>query len=144
LSEAPRRRETSLQDAPPSGRTPRATVLPDSGDGVLAPQGPSVPGERAARLEFLERENAQLRQALLSRIVIEQAKGILAERYGIELEQAFELLRRVARSNRVRVHTLATAVVSANATPADLAAAVEGLRARAGTRRLPALPREMS
>lgn len=103
-----------------------------------------MPGERAARLEFLERENAQLRQALLSRIVIEQAKGILAERYGIELEQAFELLRRVARSNRVRVHTLATAVVSANATPADVAAAAEGLRARAGARRVPALPREMS
>ena len=103
-----------------------------------------MPGERAARLEFLERENAQLRQALLSRIVIEQAKGILAERYGIELEQSFELLRRVARSNRVRVHTLATAVVSANATPADVAAAAEGLRTRAGARRVPALPREMS
>jgi AmiR/NasT family two-component response regulator len=54
---------------------------------------------------------AQLQHALDSRIVIEQAKGILAERRGIGVEEAFELLRGTARSNRLRVQDLARAIV---------------------------------
>jgi AmiR/NasT family two-component response regulator len=54
---------------------------------------------------------AQLQHALDSRIVIEQAKGILAERRGISVEEAFELLRGAARSNRQRVQDLARAIV---------------------------------
>jgi hypothetical protein len=80
-----------------------------SGDGLGAPL--------AARVQQLEQENAQLREALASRIVIEQAKGILAERNRISLDEAFELLRRAARSNRMRIHTLAAAVVAACTTP---------------------------
>ena len=54
---------------------------------------------------------AQLQHALDSRIVIEQAKGILSERRGITIEEAFELLRGTARSNRIKVHDLARALV---------------------------------
>ncbi len=72
------------------------------------------------RLEALERENGQLREALHSRIVIEQAKGILAERYRLEFEHAFELLRRAARSNRLRLHTLAASVTPGAATPREV------------------------
>jgi hypothetical protein len=71
-------------------------------------------------LQRLEVENAQLRQALQSRIVIEQAKGILAERYRLDVDQAFAVLRRAARSNRMRLHTLAASVTPAASTPAEI------------------------
>ena len=43
---------------------------------------------------------AQLEHALQSRIAIEQAKGIIAERCRLDLEDAFEVIRRAARTNR--------------------------------------------
>ena len=43
---------------------------------------------------------AQLEHALESRIGIEQAKGIVAERYGLDVDEAFQLIRRAARSHR--------------------------------------------
>ncbi|WP_223279928.1 GAF and ANTAR domain-containing protein [Streptomyces sp. SDr-06] len=45
-------------------------------------------------------ERAQLRAALSSRISIEQAKGMLAERWGTTLDDAFDALRRHARNHR--------------------------------------------
>jgi len=72
------------------------------------------------RLRLLERENEQLRQALASRIVIEQAKGVLAERFRIDPETAFEVLRGAARSHRVRIHDLAAAVTTAPTTPEEI------------------------
>ncbi|GAA3087943.1 GAF and ANTAR domain-containing protein [Streptomyces rectiviolaceus] len=45
-------------------------------------------------------ERAQLRAALSSRIVIEQAKGILAERWHSTLDEAFDALRQHARAHR--------------------------------------------
>jgi len=66
----------------------------------------------------LWRERAeQLQQALDSRIVIEQAKGILGERFGLGVEGAFGLLRRAARAHRMKLHVLAAAVVENNETP---------------------------
>jgi hypothetical protein len=65
-------------------------------------------------------ENEQLRHALESRIVIEQAKGVLAERYALPIESAFELLRRSARNNRMSIHRLAEAVVTSRDTPPQI------------------------
>ena len=62
-------------------------------------------------------KNQQLQRALESRIVIEQAKGVLAERYRIGVDEAFALLRRSARNHRLRLHALATAVVVSHETP---------------------------
>lgn len=53
----------------------------------------------------------QLQHALDSRIVIEQAKGILSERRSVTVNQAFELLRGYARSNHLKLHDVAGAVV---------------------------------
>lgn len=63
-------------------------------------------------LESVRRENDQLRTALVTRIVIEQAKGVLAERLKVEVDEAFERLRGEARNRRMKLHALAAAVVA--------------------------------
>jgi GAF domain-containing protein len=51
--------------------------------------------------------NEQLTFALSSRIVIEQAKGMIAERQQLPIDQAFERLRRHARHHNLRLADLA-------------------------------------
>ncbi|MEU5686822.1 transcriptional regulator [Streptomyces venezuelae] len=46
-------------------------------------------------------QRAQMRAALTSRVVIEQAKGILAERWNTHVDNAFDALRRHARTHRI-------------------------------------------
>jgi hypothetical protein len=70
--------------------------------------------DRVGRLSV---ERDQLSHALESRIVIEQAKGVLAERYRLTIDDAFLLLRKSARSARVRIHDLAGEVVNSGHTP---------------------------
>ncbi len=55
---------------------------------------------------------AQLRHALDSRVVIEQAKGMLAERHGIALDDAFDRLRSHARSTQTKLTVVAGQVVA--------------------------------
>ncbi len=71
-------------------------------------------------LEELRRRAAQLEHALESRIVIEQAKGILAERWRVSVDEAFDVLRGRARSHRMKLHDLAAAVVASPTTPPEL------------------------
>jgi AmiR/NasT family two-component response regulator len=69
----------------------------------------------------LQDENSQLRGALESRVLIEQAKGILAERFALDLEAAFELLHGAARNSRRPLRTIARAVIESPRTPAEVA-----------------------
>jgi GAF domain-containing protein len=52
----------------------------------------------------------QLQLALNSRVVIEQAKGLLAERYGVSFDRAFAVLRGFARANNLRLSDVALGV----------------------------------
>lgn len=56
--------------------------------------------------------NGQLQRALDSRITIEQAKGILAERTHVDMTEAFDQLRGYARANNRQLSQVAAAVVS--------------------------------
>src|SRR5450755_1169610 len=74
--------------------------------------------------------NEQLQTALNSRVIIEQAKGKLAERLGLDMDQAFGLLRESARTSNRRLSDVAHAFV--NGTDA-----LAGVNASASKPRLP-------
>jgi hypothetical protein len=78
---------------------------------------------------ILARRCAQLQEALDSRVTIEQAKGVLAERFGLEPDQAFDVLRRSARSNRVPLRDLAERVTCSRSTPWEVAGQLNGAAA---------------
>jgi hypothetical protein len=61
---------------------------------------------------FLLERAIQLQVALDSRVVIEQAKGIVAERHAITPDEAFDRLRREARSRRMKLRDLAAEVIA--------------------------------
>ncbi len=61
----------------------------------------------------------QLQAALNSRVVLEQAKGVLAQRAGLDMEQAFATLRRYARDHNLRLGELAHSVAH-RSVPAQL------------------------
>ncbi|MET8685707.1 ANTAR domain-containing protein [Streptomyces sp. NPDC004732] len=68
-----------------------------------------------ARQRSLERsivECGQLQAALTSRIAIEQAKGVLAERWQCSVDEAFGALRKHARHRRLRLGDFARQVVA--------------------------------
>jgi GAF domain-containing protein len=73
---------------------------------------------RAARESQLLTE--QLQYALSSRIVIEQAKGFLAERLGLDMDKSFAILRTYSRDHNVRLVDTATRVIDRSLNPADL------------------------
>ena len=64
--------------------------------------------------------NQQLQHALNSRTVIEQAKGMVAQRAGLNMEQAFSALRTHARNHNLRLVDVAEAVIGGTLAPAAL------------------------
>jgi AmiR/NasT family two-component response regulator len=69
--------------------------------------------ERATREQELVA--GQLQVALTSRVIIEQAKGILAERMRVTPDQAFIVLRAYSRTNNFPLTRLAADVISGTA-----------------------------
>ncbi|MBC9714616.1 GAF and ANTAR domain-containing protein [Streptomyces sp. TRM66268-LWL] len=62
-------------------------------------------------LEQSHVENSQLQHALDSRILVEQVKGILAERWGTTTDEAFAVFRSYARSRQLRLSDLARRII---------------------------------
>jgi GAF domain-containing protein len=66
--------------------------------------------------------NQQLQHALNSRIVIEQAKGMVAERAGLNMQVAFSALRAYARNHNLRLVDVAESVINGSLAPLALGA----------------------
>jgi GAF domain-containing protein len=89
----------------------------------------------AVELANREVEVAQLRRALASRVWIEQAKGVLAVTRGVDADQAFQQLRRQARSSSRKLADLAQEVVQEAQRERIAALAVDDARVRAAEAR---------
>ena len=89
----------------------------------------------AVELAAREVEVAQLRQALVSRIWIEQAKGVLAGTRGISPDTAFQQLRARARSSKRKLADLAQEVVQDAQRERIAAVAIHDARVRAAEAR---------
>lgn len=59
----------------------------------------------------------QLQTALDNRVIIEQAKGTLAERHGLGQRESFERLRRYCRSNNIAIRDVAQEIVDGRLDP---------------------------
>ena len=84
---------------------------------VPGPRPPRPPGE-VDEVTRLRASVRQLEHALASRVVVEQAIGVLSERWRVAPRDAFEQLRRVTRSHGLRIHDLAKQVIESSADPA--------------------------
>lgn len=111
------------------GRTTGALNLYSTGSGGL-----EVPAQEAARvlagqaavvlanaatLKSAELANRHLREALATRDVIGQAKGILMERQGIDAERAFDVMRRASQRSDRKLRDIAAEVVERAARRGD-------------------------
>ncbi|MFH8344165.1 ANTAR domain-containing response regulator [Streptomyces sp. NPDC018045] len=113
----------------PGTRHPEAKEASDGPDDA-APHGD------AAVVDRLREENAQLRQALGSRPVIDQARGILMAAESCSPEQAWDILRQTSQHTNTKLHEVAGEVVASATGPVapgavhtELRAAVARLRA---------------
>lgn len=80
-----------------------ATILASIATGYLA---------HASAVRQHQRTAEQLQQALNTRLIIEQAKGVLATKRETTIDDAFQTLRRYARDHNGRIHDVCRAVVN--------------------------------
>jgi hypothetical protein len=94
----------------------RATELRDRSAKVLAEAEETVHrarnGPLAGRLRHLTEEVSGLRQAIASRAVIEQAKGVLMARTGVDPDAAFDLLRTQSQHENRKLREVAHDLVA--------------------------------
>lgn len=71
----------------------------------------------ASALAQSQRTTEQLQTALDTRVLIEQAKGVLAERLGVTTSEAFERIRTSARTDRVKITEVCRLVIDTDHVP---------------------------
>jgi hypothetical protein len=108
--EIPRLGALNLYSFAPDGFT---AADPDIALVLAAHASTALVGTKA--VTAAELEAAQLKEALASRDVIGQAKGILMERRGISAAEAFDVLRSASQSLNVKLAQLAETLASRRA-----------------------------
>jgi hypothetical protein len=102
-----------------TGDLTSAMVLADLLAGELSPGArPAKSDGPLDELGQLRMSVKQLEHALAARVVVEQAIGVLTERQSSTPRQAFERLRKVARSRGRKVHDLSKQIVLSATDPA--------------------------
>lgn len=76
---------------------------------------------QAKAVQDAQQRDDQLQHALDSRVVIEQAKGVLAERSHVDMDTAFNWIRTRARSSNTQLTTIATRIITGELAPTDIA-----------------------
>lgn len=100
------------------GHDPAKATAQAAAAAQAADPGASQPREPASvETSKLRTTIGQLEHALMARVRVEQAIGVLAERHRIQPRQAFEQLRAAARSRGRRVIDIATDVVASATNP---------------------------
>jgi hypothetical protein len=100
-----------------------AVATPAPGTSVSIPEQASAAApplsiaDEKAEAERLAVTVTQLEHALASRVRVEQAIGVLAERHRLRPREAFDLLRKASRSRGRRITDLAHDVVESSANP---------------------------
>jgi len=81
---------------------------------------------RQAAYALVVADHCQLQIAIRSRQLIGAAQGMLMQRYGLTLDQAFEVLRRYSNQQNIRIRDLAEQLVVAGRIGSDLPTTLEG------------------
>ena len=71
--------------------------------------------QRFAQFQALRAETGELRRAIEDRKVVERAKGVLMKKAGLDEEEAFRRLRRLARDNNQKLVDVAHMILRAEA-----------------------------
>ncbi|CAL9317329.1 ANTAR domain-containing protein [Streptomyces sp. SudanB52_2052] len=99
----------------PDGTDPARPTGHDPAPGPVPPTAPAssaVAMERAERLHILQEEVEQLRQAIVSRPVIDQARGILMATHGCTSDEAWHILRETSQLSNTKLREVAAAVTA--------------------------------
>ncbi|AKZ55561.1 hypothetical protein SAM23877_2512 [Streptomyces ambofaciens ATCC 23877] len=113
---------------PTAGRQPEPDPHP-------APS--AVAAERSERLHVLQEEVAQLRRAIASRPVIDQARGVLMALHACTSDEAWHILREASQLSNTKLRTVAAAVTASAESdgpppPAEVRSALRTALARLG------------
>ncbi|TDE01497.1 GAF and ANTAR domain-containing protein [Jiangella asiatica] len=76
-------------------------------------------GRHASIALATAREESGLRQAIGARHLVGLAQGILMERYGLDAERAFSVLRRYSRHNNIKLRVVAERVIATGRLPEE-------------------------
>lgn len=66
---------------------------------------------RFAEFRELEQENIDLKEAIETRKIVERAKGVLMDRYGLKETEAFQRIRKASMDSRKRMRQIAEAIL---------------------------------
>ncbi|MFR0352416.1 ANTAR domain-containing protein [Streptomyces sediminimaris] len=97
--------------SPDTSAASESPSAPDSG----TPAASAVAQEREEQLRSLREEVRQLRQAIVSRPVVDQARGVLMATHSCTSDEAWNILREASQLSNTKLRTVA-AVVTALAT----------------------------